>query len=104
MNEDAGNHKAKGISVEGFWRRLKDKTEKKSGETECPRETDYHRGTDDPRGTNDRDSRDLSEPQLSELHTQAHTDSRDVSAANAGKESYRDEDWVARFDEWLDRL
>ena len=74
MNTRKETYKPKGLSVEGFWRQIKDRTA----------------NTDNRMGY--ADSHDLSEP-----ISQTNMKSQDALKKN-------DDDWLTRFDEWLDKL
>lgn len=69
MHNPSDTHKPKGISVDGFWRQLKDKTENKDSRA------------------NAKKACDLPEANI-----------------EFGKFPAQQDDWVSRFDNWLDRL
>lgn len=74
MNKSSRPPKPKGISIEGFWSQLKDKTAKKDN------------------GSNVVNSCDVAEANMAETNVELRErpESKD--------------DWETRFDKWLDRL
>ncbi len=74
MNTHKETRKPKGLSVEGFWRQLKD------------------RSANTDNGMSYAEPHDLSDP-ISQTH---------MKPQNAPKRT--DDDWLIRFDKWLDRL
>lgn len=86
MTERAENHKTKGLTVEGFWRRLKDQTETKDG------------------GPERVGSGDLGAPMTSGDLAASTGSSLTAASVESHHHSERHDDWIARFDDWLDKL
>ena len=86
MTEHTENQKNKGLTVEGFWRRLKDQTEKKDG------------------GPERLGSGELAAPMTSGDVAVSMGSSVTSTTVESRHHPELHDDWIARFDDWLDTL